>query len=166
MAIRDTRDGEIYGSVFSDTYIVPASCNILRTTPFPARDWTGRSQTVGRKEIDPPPLVQSAAMHLGRLFWCYDNPSVESAVREEGNAGEVWEQESIHERVDPVLRHPSFLFIFRNRDEGTANYHTANVEEDGLEIGVWEHVPDQGSKSWRWGPGWMAGICRGLRRTG
>ena len=54
--------------------------------------------------------------------------------------------EDTHERIDPVLRHPSFLFIFRDRNKGAANYHTPNVEEDGLEIGVGRHVIDQGSK--------------------
>lgn len=63
-----------------ETYIVPASCNILRTIPFRARDWIGRTQTVGRKGIDPPPLVQSAAMRLGGPFGCYDNQSVNGSA--------------------------------------------------------------------------------------
>ena len=42
--------------------------------------------------------------------------------------------EDAHERIDPVLGHPSFLFIFRDRNKGAADYHTPNVEEDGLEI--------------------------------
>lgn len=51
--------------------------------------------------------------------------------------------EDAHERIDPVLRHPLFLFIFRDCNKGAANYHTPNVKEDGLEIGVQRHLIDQ-----------------------
>jgi hypothetical protein len=128
--------------VFKRTYKVPASCNILHTNPFPARYWTGRSQTVGRKGIDPPPLVQTAAMHLGCLFGCYDDTHQLKLREKWGKSSGRWGvygSKDTHERIDPVLGHPSFLFIFRNRNEGAANYHTTNVEEDGLEIGVRRH---------------------------
>ena len=33
----------------------------------------------------------------------------------EWDMGGIWGEDA-HERIDPVLRHPSFLFIFRNRN--------------------------------------------------
>jgi len=81
---RDLRRG-MCRLVLKETYIIRASCNTLRTKPFPARYWTGRGQTAGRKGIDPPPLVQTAAMHLGCLFGCYDNSSVEGTGCGEGS---------------------------------------------------------------------------------
>ena len=87
-------------------------------------------------------------MHLGYLFGCYDDPKIRKKSGSGVEGGGDMERDA-HECIDPVLGHPSFLFILRDRNKGAANYHPTNVEEDGLELGVGRHVMYQGSKEAR-----------------
>jgi len=69
-----------------------------------------------------------------------DKLKQQGKVRKSSGVRMGYGQEDAHESIDPVLWHSSFLFKFRNRNEGAANHYTPNVEEDGLEIGVQRHV--------------------------